>query len=296
MILLCGGTGILGGRVASRLVERGVAVRALVRDQSDASALQQLGAEVVRGDLREPETLKAAVADVDTVITTANTMARVLGGEKGLTIADVDQRGNANLIAAAEAAGVERFVFVSFQGSILDAGTPFANAKRETEARLARSSMRQVVVRPDMFAEVWLSPLVSFNWPEKSFTIFGKGDTKHRYLLVDDIAQGMVGWALDDDPPSMVEFGGPEAMTRNEAVEMFEEAIGTPVRRRYVPRAALSVGSSLLRWPKPNLASVMGQSLFADRFPSVADDTPLRNLGVSPTPASAYIRQVVTAG
>jgi hypothetical protein len=77
---------------------------------------------------------------------------------------------------------------------------------------------------------------------------------------------------------------------------VFEEAIGAPVRRRYVPRAALSVGSLLLRRPRPNLASVMGQSLFADRCPSVADDTPLRNLGLSPTPASIYIRQVVTAG
>jgi len=55
---------------------------------------------------------------------------------------------------------------------------------------------------------------------------------------------------------------------------VFEEAIGAPVRRRYVPRAALSVGSSLMRRSKPNLAPVMGQSLFADRFPSVVDDTP----------------------
>lgn len=286
---------MLGERVAHRLAGSGREFRVLVREASDTSALRGLGAELVVGDLRDPNSLAPAVRGVHTIISTANSMARVLGGEKSLTIADVDVTGHADLIAAAETADVRRFVFLSFQGSLLESGTPFSNAKRATENRLATSPIREVIVRPDMFQEVWLTPLVSFDWPERNFTIFGKGDSEHRYVAVDDVAAGVVGWALADDPPRMVEFGGPEGLTRNEAVDVFEQAIGAPVKRRHVPRPALAAGARLLRRIKPNLASVLGQSLMADQRPSQADDAPLTELGVEPTPASAFIRRVVNS-
>lgn len=73
-------------------------------------------------------------------------------------------------------------------------------------------------------------------------------------------------------------------------------ALGVTVQRRHVPRPALAAGAKLLRRIKPNLASVMGQSLFADRWPSQADDAPLKALEVEPTPASTFIRQVVNSG
>ena len=287
---------MLGGRVAHRLAESGRAFRVLVRKSSDTSALRALNAEMVLGDLRDPDSLAKAVRGADTIISTANSMARVLGGEKSLTIADVDVTGHADLVAAAEAADVQRFVFLSFHGSILESASPFSNAKRATEMRLAGSPIREVIVRPDMFQEVWLTPLVNFNWPERKFTIFGKGDTVHRYVAVDDVAAGVVGWTLADDPPRVVEFGGPEGLTRNQAVDLFERALGAPVQRRHVPRAALAAGAALLRRIKPNLASVMGQSLVADQRPSRADDAPLRALGAEPTPASEFIRRVVNSG
>jgi uncharacterized protein YbjT (DUF2867 family) len=296
LILLCGGTGMLGTRVAHRLAKEGREFRVLVRETSDTSDIQALGAELVVGDLRDPGSLAEAVRGVDTIISTANSMTRVLAGEKSLTIADVDVTGHENLIAAAESAGAERFVFLSIQGSILESESPFSKAKRATENRLIASSLREVIVRPDMFQEVWLTPMVGFNWPERKFTIFGKGDSAHRYVAVDDVAAGVVGWALADDPPRTVEFGGSEGLTRNQAVDLFEHALGNPVQRRHVPRFALAAGATFLRRIKPNLASVMGQSLFADRRPSQADDSPLKALDVDPTPASAFIRRVVRSG
>ena len=56
-ILLCGGTGMLGGEVARRLAARGIRPRALVRPATDASALERLGATIVRGDLRDRASL-----------------------------------------------------------------------------------------------------------------------------------------------------------------------------------------------------------------------------------------------
>jgi hypothetical protein len=88
----------------------------------------------------------------------------------------------------------------------------------------------------------------------------------------------------------------PKVSPRNQAVDLFEQALGLPVKRRHVPHPALAAGATLLRRRKPDLASVMGRSLFADQRPSQADDAPLRALGVDPTPASAFIRLVVNSG
>jgi uncharacterized protein YbjT (DUF2867 family) len=77
LILLCGGTGMLGERVAHRLAERGREFRVLVRKTSDTSALRALSAEMVVGDLRDRNSLAEAVRDADTIISTANSMGGV---------------------------------------------------------------------------------------------------------------------------------------------------------------------------------------------------------------------------
>ena len=105
MILVCGATGHLGGRIVQRLVEDGREVRALVRPATDATTLENLGVEIVRGDLRDPASLDAPLAGVDTVVTTANAIGRLLAGPTDLSITAVDRDGNANLVRAAERAG-----------------------------------------------------------------------------------------------------------------------------------------------------------------------------------------------
>lgn len=293
MILVSGATGMLGGRIVAKLVARGEPVRALVRPGTDAAGLETLGVEIARGDLRDRSSLRSAVSGVRAVISTANTIARVLGGETSLSIREVDDEGHAALIAEAETAGVDRFVFISFSEQILSAATPFALAKVATEHRLRNARLREVVVRSDMFQEVWLSPLVQFDWPAEKVTIFGRGRAKHRYVAIDDAAEAMVRLTTADDPPRAIAFGGPETLTRLEAVEAFERELGRPIKRRHVPRPALAIGSTVLRPVKPVLASVMGQALAADRADSRDDDLALRQLGITPRPASAYIRAAV---
>src|SRR5919202_1662541 len=109
MLLVVGATGLLGGMIAQRLLDSGQQVRILVRPGSDYAILEQAGAQPVTGDLKDPASLDAACAGVKTVITTANAVAR--GGDD--TVETVDLEGNRHLIDAAQAAGVEQFIFTS---------------------------------------------------------------------------------------------------------------------------------------------------------------------------------------
>jgi uncharacterized protein YbjT (DUF2867 family) len=99
--------------------------------------------------------------------------------------------------------------------------------------------LREVVVRPHPFQEIWLSPLAQFDWPARKVVIFGKGETPTRYVSTDDVAEAVVRLALADDPPRIVELGGLDALTRRQSVEVFGRPLGEPISRCHVPRAAV---------------------------------------------------------
>jgi len=295
VILLVGGTGNLGSRIAGHLAAHGIAFRALVRPGTDPGSLKRLAAEIVRGDLRDPTSLPAAVAGIETVISSAHSLDRIMAGRRDLTIRDVDLEGYRNLVDAADEADVQRFVFISFPGAILTSHTPFANAKRATERRLREARMREIVIRPDAFQEQWLAPERRFDWRGGTVTIFGTGEGRAAYVAMEDVAEAVVRLALHTDPPRLVELGGPETMSRNELVAAFEQRLGRPIRRQRLPGPVMHALSWALRPVHPGLASVMGMGVRSDERRSAPDDHVFRELGIEPRPVSAYIEDLTTA-
>lgn len=291
-LLLCGGTGALGGAVARHLAARDVRVRALVRPTSDATPLEALGAEVVLGDLRDRASLDAAVDGMRTIVSTANAIGRMLSGQRDVTIAAVDDQGYANLIAAADAAAVERFVYVSALEDQTTGGTPFGDAKAATEQRLRAAQVREVIVRADMFQEVWLGPAGGFDVDHGRITIYGRGRARHRMVATEDVAEAVVRLALAADPPREVCLAGPEALSAEEAVVAFERRLGTTMHVRHVPRAAMRIGRTILRPLRPELASIMGMALAGDLADTAVDDAGFRALGIKPRGVAAYIEGV----
>ena len=99
-VVVVGGTGMLGGQVVTELLSRGRRVRALVRPGSDASRLEQAGAEIARGDMMDLPSLRLAMDGADAVVSTAAGYTRHSKGDTD----EIDTIGNANL-AAGRAAG-----------------------------------------------------------------------------------------------------------------------------------------------------------------------------------------------
>lgn len=109
-ILVTGATGKVGSRFVSHLLSKHYDVRIFVRDAAKASSLAERGAEVVIGDLNDPDTLPAAVKDIDAVIHIA-AFFRSFTDNEG--IIKTNHAGTVALANAAMAAGVKRFVFTS---------------------------------------------------------------------------------------------------------------------------------------------------------------------------------------
>lgn len=107
--LITGATGKVGSRLMPRLLQWGYQVRALVRDAASVSALGEIGADPVMGDLFDPGSLKQAAHGVDVVIHLA-TFYKGATEDRSRT-ADLD--GTAALAQAAIEAGAGQFIFAS---------------------------------------------------------------------------------------------------------------------------------------------------------------------------------------
>ncbi|MBI4588601.1 MAG: NAD-dependent epimerase/dehydratase family protein [Candidatus Rokubacteria bacterium] len=110
--LVTGAAGCVGGRLAERLAaDEGMRVRALVRDPAKARRLGKTdGIEVVRGDVTRPDSLRPAVAGCQLVFHAA---ARVGDWGTRTEFYEANVRGTENVLEAALAAGLERFVHIS---------------------------------------------------------------------------------------------------------------------------------------------------------------------------------------
>lgn len=108
MIAVTGGGGFLGGAVVRRLLARGDEVRSVQR--SDAPALRELGASVVRADLAERDAVLRALEGCDAVVHVA-AKAGAWGSYESFHQANVV--GTENVLAACRAHGIARLVYTS---------------------------------------------------------------------------------------------------------------------------------------------------------------------------------------
>ncbi|MGB7761969.1 MAG: hopanoid-associated sugar epimerase [Bryobacteraceae bacterium] len=123
-VLITGASGFLGWHVARVAIERGCAVRALVRP---GSRVEELPVEIVNGDLRDPASLQRAVSGCGIVFHVAGDYR--LWARNPRELYDSNVAGTRNLLEAARAAGVERVVYTSTVGVV---GIPHGGLGDET--------------------------------------------------------------------------------------------------------------------------------------------------------------------
>ena len=107
--LVAGATGQTGSHIVKQLLAQGIKVKAFVRDRQKAEAELPAEVEIAVGDVLEPATLDAAMADVQVLLsaTGASPSFDPTGPYR------VDYEGNKNLVDAAKRAGLEQLVMVS---------------------------------------------------------------------------------------------------------------------------------------------------------------------------------------
>ncbi|MFC4439324.1 MULTISPECIES: SDR family oxidoreductase [Natrialbaceae] len=142
-VLVAGAHGQVGQHVTELLAESEHDVHGMVRDEEQLEDIESLGAEPVLGDLTEDVT--HAVEGRDAIVFAA--------GSGGDDVWGVDRDGAINIIDAAEAEGVDRFVMLSSINADQPENSPealreYLRAKGEADEYLRESDLTYTVVRP----------------------------------------------------------------------------------------------------------------------------------------------------
>src|SRR5689334_6623718 len=237
--LIVGATGLVGSQVCRLLAEGGHKVRALVRGTANPEKLvelKKLGAEFAEGDLKDQASLERACRGAGAVISTASS---TLSRQAGDSIQTVDLEGQLRLVDAAKAAGIGRFVFLSFRNNPA-IQYPLTRAKRAVEQRLRESGLNYTSLQASYFMEIWLSPVLGFDYAHAKARIYGTGQNAISWISSSDVAQVAVGvLASPAAQKTILEIGGPEALSPLEVVKIFEQASGRKFELEHVPEDAL---------------------------------------------------------
>jgi uncharacterized protein YbjT (DUF2867 family) len=248
-VLVTGGTGFVGPKVVHALRAQGRDVRALVRRLESGARLAGWGAELVIGDVTDPESLRAAANGCTHVV---HLVAIIKGSP--VEFHRIMTQGTKDVLAAARDAGVERFVLMSALGTseATKDDVPYYAAKWAMEQETVRSGLEYTIFRPSFvfgrdggvlplfLKQVRYSPVV---------TVIGSGLQRIQPIWVEDVAQY---FALGVDHPQAAnrtfEIGGPDVVTWNELYPRIAKVLGKRRRLVHVPSSVARAGARLTEW------------------------------------------------
>jgi len=227
-IFVAGGTGAIGRPLIGKLLAEGHAVVALTRSPEKAQALMKQGIEPAIADVFDAEAVKTVVshAHPEVVIEQLTALPKTYTRESMNAAAALNARirleGGGNVLAAAQAAGVRRYLrqsvaFYAIPGpGLADEHTPLAfdaspavaaSARELTELEgglLGNPNMEGIVLRYGFFygPGTWFNPDgdVARQVRQQQFPIIGNGEGVWSWLHIEDAAFGTIAAAEQGNP------------------------------------------------------------------------------------------------
>ncbi|MCC6765217.1 MAG: NAD-dependent epimerase/dehydratase family protein [Deltaproteobacteria bacterium] len=316
--LVLGANGFLGSHVTRQLVAAGRAVRVLVRATSDTRAIDDLAVERARGDVLDPASLRAAMEGCGSVFHCAVDTRAWLHDSAPLFRVNVD--GLRNVIDAALAAGVRRFVFTS---SIATIGRPVNGGRATEEDAIDPGEDVPAYVRSRVEAErLFLTACRERGLPGLALCVgntYGAGDwapTPHGNL-VRKAARGRMLFSWNGGGPSVDVDDAARALllaetqgrvgeryivaerwlTFRELLELAARAGGARPPRWHVPTPIMEVGvraiETVARLLGIETTMTMASLECSRRIPDTDASKARTELGWEPRPIEAAIRDAV---
>lgn len=242
-ILVIGATGMLGRPVTEQLVAAGYTVTTLVRDEARARQLLPAAVRLVRGDLREPARLVAALAGQHAVYLTVK-----VAMDERPTDWHAEREGLTHLLEAALAAGIRRIGYLNsliqdYEGQNGFHWWVFA-LKNEARQRLKSSGIPYTIFNPSLVMETYTGGLIRGG----AVGLVGRSDLQLYPVAGADLGrQVAAAFRLEAAANREYAIQGPEAFTQHAAAEVFAKHYAGAQRKNGQPLTVSTAPPVLFR-------------------------------------------------
>jgi uncharacterized protein YbjT (DUF2867 family) len=290
-ILVYGATGAQSWPVARQLREAGFEVRAVTRDprKDQAQDLRFVGADVIRGDFTDRESLRAATIGADAVFLL-------------VPFSDPRPEYGTNAIDAAREAGVKLLVW-NPTGTIqpVRTGNPGLDVRLDVLEHLRASGVPHIVTQPTAYMENFLMPWHAaevandgvFAYPMPPEAIM-------QWVSHEDMAAFAVAAFQHPELANLVlQVSGPERLNGDEIAIRFSRALGRPIRFRSMPPIEMAGYLEPVLGPEAaESVRVAYERLFEEPTLLSTDvdlDAILALLPIEPTPLETWVHRHAAA-
>ncbi len=237
MILITAATGQNGGELVKRLLPKGVALRALVRNPDKAGELARAGVEIVVGDLSKPESFEAALDGVDKVF-------YLFANDPGMV------ELQKSFIEAAKRAGVQHFVKFSVLGVAENSSVTFLRWHWQMDEELKGAGLPYTILRPNAFYQNIIGSSAQTIKQQGAIYSPVKAEAGLSQVDIRDVAAVAAAVLTEEGHLGKVyEITGPTAISGSETATIMSNLLEKPVN--YVEMTSESYRQSLLDYHLP---------------------------------------------
>jgi NADH dehydrogenase len=237
-IFLTGATGFVGRAVVPALRAHGYAVRCLVRRGSEPDLRGLEAIERVEGDVLSPEALERDMAGCDTVVHLVGIIREAPAALS--TFERIHTLGTVNVLEAAAATGVRRYVHMSALGARRGARSRYHQTKWDAEEAVRASPIPWTIFRPSIIygaGDQFINMLAAMVRRYPVVPVIGPGQQRLQPVPVEHVAEAFArAVQLEATVKHAYEVGGPDTATMVELLDLIGAALGrTGVRKMHVP-------------------------------------------------------------
>ncbi len=273
-ILVVGATGNLGRQVVRRAIDEGHTVRCMVRNRERALFLEQWGAQLFQGDLREPDSFAPVLGGIEGVVLAASALANRDYRDKTNSIEAVDDRGTRAFIDVMAKTGVQHVVYTSILRADEFPSVRMMATKHAVEKHLEQSGLTYTILRLCGFMQ-GIIPEYALPILEKKPIRVPRTPSPMAYISTLDAARFVVA-AFATSAARNRTFGlsGPETWNPQQLIDLCDEL----AKVKQVPKVSIlsegqkRINEMIAKFFNPNLIDLLRFSeVFATGKPYEAD-------------------------
>ncbi|HHL39089.1 MAG TPA: NAD-dependent epimerase/dehydratase family protein [Deltaproteobacteria bacterium] len=292
--LVTGATGFMGRRLTALLLERGAAVRALVRSRERARAvLPAGGVELVEGDMTDRAAVERAADGMETVFHLATADPR---SDPHFDATNV--KGMETVVSVLEERGPRRIVYTGSSVALSAGRSRYGESKRREAGILTSSKLDYTVIIPSqVFGEGYdknINRLLALIRRLPVVLVLGDGRYRLQPVYAGDVVEALLLAARSERAVGRSYFiAGPEAVSFNDLVDRAARAMGLRRRRVHVPLWLVKAPALLLE------KVFAGAPVTAEKIERAVRDNTFdieaarRDLGYRPTPLDEALARTV---